>query len=171
MLRLGLTILAVALAIAVAGTASAQPNVTLDSPFQVRAVPKLKKSELITFTNTGATNANVCANVYAFDPQGQMVACCSCLVAPNTLRSLAIGADVFEGTKPPKAGVLKTLTSIPVAGTCNAAAPAALATGLLTMKGELPFVPATLSAGELSGLTMRCTFLNAAPVTCVACRE
>ena len=169
MLRLELTMLAVALALA--GSASAQTNATLDSPFQVRAVPKLKKSELVTFTNTGATNASLCANLYAFDPQGQMLACCSCLVAPNTLRSLAIGADVFEGTKPPKAAVLKALTSTPVGGTCNATAIGALASGLLTMKGELPFLPATLSAGELNSLLMRCTFTNPAPITCAACRE
>lgn len=153
-----------------AAEASAQPNVTFDSPFQVRTATKIKKGDLLNITNTGATNTNLCAHVYAFDGGGQMLACCSCVVAPNALRSLSVGTDVFEGAKPPKSGIFKVLASTVVGGTCNGAAPGALSTGLVASRNDLSFIPATLSAGELTNLQMRCLSLHAVANICPLCR-
>jgi hypothetical protein len=160
----------VGLMLCVATTAWAQPNVTFDSPFLVRAAAKLKKNDLITILNSGATNQNVCANVYAFQPDGQFLACCTCLVPQNTSRSLAVGNDVLENPKPfPKAAHFQILASLPVGGSCNAAAVGSIVSGLTALKGELSFTPATLSAGQLSGLLTRCGFLHATPHTCPPC--
>jgi hypothetical protein len=165
-------LVAVTLAIILGGAtaASAQSNASLDTPYQVRVVPKLKKGDLINLTNTGALgNATLCAHVYAFDPAGQLAACCSCPLPPFSFRSLAVGADVFTGTKPPKAAVFKVIGAAVAGGTCNAAQPGALATGLGAWKGELQFLPSTLSAGELSGLITRCGIVQATPRTCAIC--
>jgi hypothetical protein len=161
----------VGLVLGFAAVASAQSNATLDSPFQIRAATKLKKGELINITNSGARGGDICANVYAFEPDGQMLACCSCLVQSNTLKSLAVGPDVFEDRKPfPKAAVFKVLASVPVGGTCNGAAPGAITTGLGVWRGEHAFLPSTLSAGELAGLTARCGFLHVTANVCPVCR-
>lgn len=169
MLRLAM--MTVGMVLCFSAVASAQPNVTFDSPFQVRAVTKLKKGDLINITNTGAANANLCAHVYAFDQTGQFLACCSCVVAPNTLTSLTVGADVLEGRKPfPKAAVFKVLGATTIGGTCNGAGPGALASGLGVWKGEAAFMPSTLSAGELNALTTRCGFLHAVANICPVCR-
>lgn len=150
--------------------ASAQGNVTFDGPFLVRAAPKLKKNDLITIVNTGATAQSVCANVYAFQPDGQFLACCSCLVGQNTSRSLAVGNDVLENPKPfPKAAHFQILASLPVAGSCNPASVGSLAPGLTALKGEASFTPATLSAGQLNGMLTRCSFLHATPHICPPC--
>jgi hypothetical protein len=168
---LKLAIMTLGLVLCLATAASAQPNVTFDTPFQIRAATKLKKGDLINITNGGASNANLCAHVYAFEPAGQMLACCSCLVPPNTLTSLTVGPDVFEGRKPlPKAAVFKVLGAAPVSGTCNPAAPGSLSSGLVVWRGEGAFSPVTLSAGELSGLTTRCGFLHVLPNICPICR-
>ena len=160
----------VGLMLCMATAASAQPNVTFDSPFLVRAAAKLKKNDLITIVNTGAANQSLCANLYAFQPDGQFLACCSCLVGQNTSRSLAVGNDVLENPKPfPKAAHFQILASIPVAGACNAATVGSLSSGLSALKGEASFTPATLSAGQLSGLLTRCSFLHATAHTCPAC--
>lgn len=161
------------LVLGLAAVASAQNPVTIDSPFQIQAAPKVKKGELINITNTGArgTGGDICADVYAFEPGGQMLACCACLVQPNTLKSLAVGADVFENRKPlPKRAVFKVLATVPVSGACNAATPGALTAGLLVWRGDNAFLPATLSAGELTGLATRCGFLHATPNVCPICR-
>lgn len=152
-------------------TAWAQSSATLDTPYQLRFVPKLKKGDTINLANAGAlgSSASLCAHVYVSEPGGQMVACCSCPLPPLQTRSLGIGADVFEGVKPPKAGLIKILGAATVGGTCNAASPGALSVGLSAWKGELQFLPATLSAGELSGLITRCGILNPTPKTCPVC--
>jgi hypothetical protein len=151
--------------------AAAQNPVTADSPFQMRALVSLKGKDAVVVSNSGASGSALCANAYAFDAEeGQLLDCCSCHVPPNVLRSIPIAADLLENDKPlPKSLVLKLLAAAPVAGECSASAPGALVIGLTAWKGETPLTPATLSATELSAMTVQCGFAHPAARTCDAC--
>lgn len=108
--------------------AFAQPNVTLDSPFQVRYASNLQAGDsVINITNTGANGAspfgpgfggaagNICANVYTFSPDEQLISCCSCLVTPNGLVSLSAQNDLINNTLTgvrPNSIVVKLLATI-----------------------------------------------------------
>ena len=179
----------------------AQPNITTDSPFQVRYAANVDAGEsFVNITNTGAigaglaslaTGANaagvtgaICANVYTFSPDEQMVSCCSCPVTPNGIANLGVNRDLISNVLTParpSSVVVKILASAPVGGSCNAASPGALVPGLrawgTTLHAapgggyavtETAFEPATLSTGngganigELSRLTQLCTFIQA----------
>ena len=174
--------------------AFAQPNVTVDSPFQVRYVANLNLGDsVVNITNGGARGAGLaagtsaattgalCVNVYAFSPDEQMISCCSCPVTPNGLVSLSARRDLVNNTLTPAvptAIVVKLLASTPVGNSCSgsAAAPGALESGMLAwgttvhagaaagsaaVITETPFLPATLSGGELARLTSLCTFIQA----------
>ena len=151
--------------------AAAQNPVTADSPFQMRALVSLKGKDAVVVSNSGANGSDLCANAYAFDAEdGQLLDCCSCLVPPNVLRSIPIAADLLENDKPrPKSVVLKLLASVPVAGECSASVPGAIIIGLTAWKGETPLTPATLSASELSAMTVQCGFAHPVARTCDAC--
>ena len=145
---------------------------------------------VVNITNSGARGADlsagttadttgaVCANVYAFSPDEQMVSCCSCPVTPNGLVSLSAQKDLISNTLTPAVPtsiVIKLLASTPVGGSCDnsAASPGVLAPGLVAWSntihqvsagpefGEVRFAPATLSDGELTRLTRLCTFIKA----------
>ena len=177
-------------ALVLATAAFAQNPITADSPFQVRYASNLNAGDsVINITNTGARGAglqagttasitgSLCVSAYAFSPDEQMIACCSCPVTPNGLRSLSaqdfIGHIRFGG---PSSFVVKLLASIPVGGSCagSAASPGSLAQGMAAwgttlhaapgggyQVTETSFIPATLSDGELSRLTNHCMFILA----------
>lgn len=154
-----------------------------DTPYQVRFAFKLKGSDLMHVSNSGASstvaapvqNGALCANIYAMAADtGLMLNCCACKVPPNALRSISIENDVLEGAKPrPKAVGLKIMASTGVAGVCNAGTVGTganvLVTGLTAWKAELPFTPSTLSAAELVHLNAQCLALHADPRTCESC--
>ena len=135
--------------IALSVVAFAQPNVTVDSPFQVRYVANLNLGDsVVNITNGGARGAGlaagtfaattgaICVNVYAFSPDEQMISCCSCPVTPNGLVSLSARRDLVNNTLTPAvptAIVVKLLASTPVGNSCSgsAAAPGALTSGML----------------------------------------
>lgn len=179
---------------AVSVVALAQPNVTVDSEYQVRYVSNLNLGDsVINITNTGANGAGLaagttaattgasCVNVYAFSPDEQMISCCSCPVTPNGLVSLSVRRDLVNNTLTPAvptAIVVKLLASRPVANSCtaSAASPGNIVNGFLawgttvhagalagstSMVTETPFLPSTLSGGELDRLIQLCTFINA----------
>ncbi len=130
-------------------------------------------------TSASVTGA-LCVNVYTFSPDEQLISCCSCPVTPNGLVSLSARADLISNTLTPAVPtsiVIKLLASAPVGGSCasSAASPGALASGMLawgtTLHAapttpvtfsvtETAFLPATLSAGELTRITQLCTFIN-----------
>lgn len=67
---------------------------------------------IINISNTGANGANlygpgfgaagnICVNVYAFSPDEQLIACCSCLVTPNGLVSLSVANDLVSNPLTP----------------------------------------------------------------------
>lgn len=179
-------------AVTLSTIALGQPNTTHDSPYQVRYASNLNVGDsVINITNTGARGAglqagttasitgSICANVYAFSPDEQMIACCSCPVTPNGLRSLSAQQDLINNTLTPAVPtsiVIKLLASVPVGGSCagSAAAPGALTSGMAAWGTtihaapgggrrvtETAFTPGTLSDGELARLTNLCTFILA----------
>jgi hypothetical protein len=135
------------------------------------------------------TPGNICANIYAFAPDEQMVSCCSCPVTPDGLVSLSAKSDLVSNIltpATPSALVIKLLATVPVAGSCtNSAAAvttATLANGMVAWGttihatpasgvygiAETPFSPATLSTGgtganigELARLGSLCDFIIA----------
>ena len=148
--------------IALSVVAFAQPNVTVDSPFQVRYVANLNLGDsVVNITNGGARGAGLaagtsaattgalCVNVYAFSPDEQMISCCSCPVTPNGLVSLSARRDLVNNTLTPAvptAIVVTLLASTPVGNSCSgsAAAPGALESGMLAWG-------TTVHAGAIAG--------------------
>jgi hypothetical protein len=151
-------ILLVAIVFSVA--AFAQPNVTLDSPYQVRYASNLNVGDsVVNITNSGARGAglqagtsasitgSICVNVYAFSPDEQMISCCSCPVTPNGLRSLSAQQDLINNTLTPAVPtsiVIKLLASVPVGGSCagSAAAPGATTSGMVAWGTTIHRAPA-----------------------------
>jgi hypothetical protein len=150
--------------------------------FQVRYASNLDQGDsYVNITNTGVRGGDpvgrICANAYVFDPNEEMVACCSCMVTPNGVKSFSVVNDLISNPltpNVPKSVVIKLLSTAPDAnGTCDAAAPTGdiLASGLRawgtslhalptfpTTYGitETPFSIADLSVTELKNLTLYC---------------
>ena len=171
------------------------------APYLIRYLSNLNVGDsFINITNTGAggaglaagtsasTTGAICANIYAFSPDEQLVSCCSCPVTPNGLVSLSARSDLISNTLTPAVPtslVVKLLATVPIGGSCVGSSvsgtPLNLAPGLaawattlhLMDSGsaattETPFLAGTLSTGgavagigELARLTQLCTFINA----------
>ena len=185
------------------GTISNLGQTGTSNIFQVRYLSNLNVGDsYINLTNTGAngadllygTGANVsgaiCVNVYAFSPDEQLVACCSCPVTPNALSSLSVQNDLLNNIVslqaiPTSLSIALTATE-PVGGSCNGSAWAAptfiggtvsLAPGLLAWGTSLhaltsvtptayvttgtAFVTSVLSSGEATRLQQLCVIDNA----------
>jgi hypothetical protein len=123
-------VLFVALALALATVAFAQ-EAQLDGQFQVRYAANPAAGEsYIDIVNTGANGApllgpgfggatgNICANVYAFSPDEQLISCCSCLITPNGVVDLGVNRDLTIKTL---TGVVPTSVVIKVLATLSAA--------------------------------------------------
>jgi hypothetical protein len=156
---------------------------------------------LINITNSGlmgaalqsGSTANitgaVCANVYTFSPDEQMVSCCSCPVTPNGLRSLSVSRDLLSNTLTravPTSVVIKLLATTPQAGSCtnsaanvsrNSLAGGMIAWGTSVHSASTPplsgqqagpfavtvhsFRPGSLHSAELDRLQGLCNFILA----------
>jgi hypothetical protein len=142
--------------------------------FQVRYVSNLDIGDsFINLSNAGAltlptgvntnTTGNLCANIYTFDSNEEMLSCCSCLVTPNGLNSLSAKTDLVSNvltTGVPASIVIKLLATTPLGlsptgtgGTCNPASPT--------------FTPAGpgISGSFVPGLLAWGTTLHALPTT------
>jgi hypothetical protein len=163
--------------------------------YQVRYAANLNAGEsYINIANPGTDGApllgpglgpaagNICVNVYAFDPNEELVSCCSCLVTPNQTVNLGVNRDLVSKTLTgvtPTSVTVKLVSTLAgpggVGNSCTNSA-AAVNTALpacgLTAWGttlhaspslggfdttETPFTPATLSPGESASLAGRCS--------------
>ena len=169
----------------------------LDGPFLVNYATNFSAGESwINMINTGANGdlalgpslggaaGNICVNVYAFDPNEEMVACCSCLITPNQVVNFGINANLLghlETPAVPSSVTIKLVNTLAGDGTKSSCTNSAyyagttafpLANGLIAYGTtpqqlgigaynmvERPFIPSTLGPApnsELASLTGRC---------------
>jgi hypothetical protein len=175
------------------------PALSNDSAFAVRYASNLAIGDsVVNFSNAGTSstdagitggapqNGDICANIYAYSPDEQLVSCCSCNVTPNALNSISAKNDLASNTLTPiipSALVIKVLATEGGAK-CTASRAASvgekdLRAGLLawgTTIHALPSLPgAAVSYGvtetafehpylvesELSRMTQLCAFIRA----------
>ena len=107
--------------------------------YQVRYAANFNAGDsIVNLTNVGSVNGfdpigDICANVYVFAEDQQLISCCSCPLTPNHLRTLSVLNDLINNTLTPgvPTGVtIALLSSLPYQGQCNAAFPVPLVSGL-----------------------------------------
>ncbi len=153
---------------------------------QVRYASNLNVGDsVINITNSGSSNTrqgglvNLCASVYTFSPDEQLVSCCSCVVTPGALVSLSARSDLISNTLTPGVPTSVVVKVVATAGpVCNAAAITAdtLASGLRVWGttlhalpvtppaygiAETTFSPITLSPADLARISSFCGFIQA----------
>jgi hypothetical protein len=140
-------------------------------------------------TNGGFEPAgNICANVYVFAEVQQLVACFSCPLTPNHLKTLSVRNDLINNTLTPGVPIGVTIALV-ASSSCNGSAVALgnITPGLqawgTTIHAkpdgtygvtENPFLAANLSSTELTKLTTYCGFIQANGSgygVCKSCRE
>jgi hypothetical protein len=122
--------------------------------------------------STGDTD--ICANVYVFADDQQLVSCCTCPLTLNHLKTLSALNDLVSNTLTP--GVPNDITTMLVAssGTCDASNPGPLVSGLRAWSTtlhaapggqyavtEVPFSEVPWGAAEFAKMTQTCGFINA----------
>jgi len=132
----------------------------------------------------GGNVGNICVNVYAFSADEEMVSCCSCYLTPNQVVRLGVVKDILLNLTHlalPTSLTIKLLATLDGTGGtagpagCNNSAAAVAASDTTIVNGmiafgttlhtspaglmptETPFIPATLSTGELTGLGAACS--------------
>ncbi len=169
---------------------------TADTYYQVKYAANLNVADSVfNLANTGANGASafgpaidgnlgaICANVYAFSPDEQMIACCSCAITSNGLVSLSAQRDLISNTLTPivpTSILVKVVTTLAQGGSCTDSArrvgsesapivgglaawgstvhvpPASMAPIAVT---ETAFTPSTLSEPERIRLRNLCTLM------------
>ena len=150
--------------------------------FQVRYAANLAAGDsVVNLTNAGTVDGfdpagDICANVYVFAEDQQLIACCTCPLTPNHLKTLSVQKDLISNTLTPGVpiGITVALLASKPAGACSASNPGPLVAGLrawgTTLHAapgggfavtETEFSPAGLSATELQKLTSYCGFIIA----------
>jgi len=87
----------------------------------------------LRLTNPGTTGTDMCAAIYVFEPNQEMMECCSCLVSPNGLRTLSVNTDL---TNNPIVGhITLTTGSISIVSTPTVSAACPLPTTLAPASG------------------------------------
>ena len=154
--------------------------------FQVRYAANLAAGDsVVNLTSAGTEGGfdptgDICANVYVFAEDQQLIACCACPLTPNHLKTLSVQKDLISNTLTPGVPIGVTIALLatvnPTGGACNATLPPgfALAHGLrawgTTLHAapgggfavtETEFSPAGLSRTELQKLQSYCGFIVA----------
>jgi len=151
-----------------------------DDTYQVRYAANLNIGDsFVDITNTGASGANLCANLYTFDPAEELVSCCTCLITPNALQSLSVLKSLISNPLTPAIPTSVVIKVVASTGTCNAAAVTrdVVAHGLLAWGTtlhqntstttatygvtETAFSFADLAPAELTHITSFCGFIQA----------
>ncbi len=124
----------------------------------------------LTIVNPGTTGGeSTCANIYVFDSNQHMLACCSCPVSPNGLLTLSVKNNLLNGSIKIRSGVIEVVSSED-ASSCSASEdydPSPELVGWLSHwygispVGEQELKKVTLGCDQLESLETACAGVRA----------
>jgi hypothetical protein len=98
----------------------------------------------------GGSAGNICVNVYAFDPNEEMVACCSCLITPNQVVNFGINANLLghlETPAVPSSVTIKLVNTLAGDGTKTSCTNSAYYAGATSGPGIFPLASGLVAYG------------------------
>jgi hypothetical protein len=170
--------------------AAPQPVLGPADAYQVNYAANLGAGQSVINITNGGTNGGrdktdfICANVYVFAEDQQLISCCTCPMSPNELRTLSVQNDLINNTLTPGVPIGVTVALLASDDTgqvgCNAATvdPTKLVDGMRAwgthlhaapgggfFGSETPFLPLPLSGpqvgSEFDKITSFCGFIQA----------
>jgi hypothetical protein len=165
--------------------AGAHPEIQVDTTpldaLQIGYAANLQAGDsFVDLTSTGAVGGNdpagdICANLYVFAADQQMIACCSCPLTPNHLTGVSVRKDLIGNLLTPGSPTAVSIAvTAAISSPCNAGQAVNYAPGLrawgITLHAkpgggytdaEVPFQVASPSLSELSKLTALCGYIQA----------
>lgn len=176
----------------VSATLIAITPVSPTNAIQVRYFSDLNDGDSYIDITNDSSAGNLCANIYTFAPDEQMISCCACLVTPNALNSLSVKQDLISNVLTgamPNSVTVRIVTSAPIGNVCSPAdvSGGSLSAGIsawgttLHAAGspgayqltETPFTFVNLGALDPSGDASECGFiaiLGSGAGLCKSCR-
>jgi hypothetical protein len=127
-----------ALATLVFSTVAFAQDITTNDFLQISYASNLNIGDsYVNFTNSGATVANgvsqnLCINLYIFDPQEELISCCTCSVTPNGLVSLSVVKSLISNPLTPAIPTAVVVEALATpSAPCDASGPGGVGHGLL----------------------------------------
>ena len=114
MKKLGLSLLILAIALMLGGTAFAQGDNSVYFTTYYANNTAAAPDATVRFINDGDTNGNLWAAIYVFDDSQELTECCACVVTPDGLLSEDVKTELTATPltgKIPTRGVIKVISS------------------------------------------------------------
>ncbi|MGA8066764.1 MAG: hypothetical protein WCA47_05500 [Terriglobales bacterium] len=186
MKKLGLSLLILAIALMLGGTAFAQGDNSVYFTTYYANNTAAAPDATVRFINDGDTNGNLWAAIYVFDDSQELTECCACVITPDGLLSESVKTELTANPltgRVPTRGVIKVISSSsndPTA-TVPAAGLRGWATHIQSAANKTPYGPApytqtetafadsNLSSGEQALLQNLCYYdalLSGSPCSC-----
>ena len=114
MKKLGFSMLLLAMAVMLGGTALAQDNSDYFVTYFSNANTANAPDATVRAINDGSQGVNLWADIFVFDDSEELTECCSCVITPDGLLSESVNknltANPITGIKPTR-GVIKLISS------------------------------------------------------------
>ena len=86
--------------------------------YNLQGFPGGTSDNTLRIVNPGFSNGSLCASIYVFDANQNMLSCCSCPVSVNGSLTLSVTNNLLPASSAVKTGVIEVVSS--TAATCSA---------------------------------------------------
>jgi len=132
--------------------------------YNLQGFPGGALDNTLRIVNPGTSASSLCASIYVFNANQEMLSCCSCRVSQNGSLTLSVIKNLLGGSTAVNTGVIDVLSSATPCSATSQTLTAELDGWLSHWIGSQTIVEqqlegADLSSGELSTLQGLCSFL------------
>jgi len=86
-------------------------SVFSDGYYNIQSLPGALADNTLKIVNPGSSNSSLCADIYVFNANQEMLSCCSCYVSKNGSLTLSVIKNLLVGSTTVNTGVIEVVSS------------------------------------------------------------